>query len=116
MPNDLDDGKEKIGFIKEMRNMVEDLHQRMLQISADLKAKHLKELLQLQKLKEKKEGRIHGKEGEQEDHIPKEYGSRLRFKRGTNPENYAVNLSYASTSVENYYDNLSTLMKRSANS
>ncbi|KAL9958730.1 hypothetical protein ACROYT_G035784 [Oculina patagonica] len=113
--NNEDDGKEKIELIKEMRTMVEDLHQRMLQISADLKAKHLKELLQLQKLKGK-DGRIHGKEGNQENYLPKECGLRLRSKRETNPENYAVNLSYPSTSVENYYDNMSNLMKRGANS
>lgn len=29
-----------------MREMLEDLHVRMLQISADLKAKHFKDLLQ----------------------------------------------------------------------
>ena len=93
-----------------MREMVEELYQSMLQISADLKAKHLKELILLKTLKEGKlntsarEEGDHGKQDEQEGHLPPECRMPLRFRSGTKPQSYAIDSGDAS--MENYFDNL----------
>ena len=47
----LDDSEEEISRPKDMRGMVEEFHQHMLQTAADLKAKHIKEFLHLRKLR-----------------------------------------------------------------
>ena len=119
LSNDLGDRKEEVASIKEIRDMVQDFYQRMLQITAGLKAKHLNELSQLQKLKGDKcnprenDVKNREKEDEKEDQVPTVYGCRLRSKRRKNRDNEKIySLNYVTSPLEMYYDNLSEMMKR----
>ena len=91
--------------------MLEDLRKRMLQTSADLKAKHVKELSQLKKLKDgkynhdAKEKRQQGKYADQQCHPPTEYGPRLRSRSRTKSESHEIDSSHDIS----YYDNLNAL-------
>ena len=101
--------REQMNDVSRLREMVEDLQQRMRQTYTDLKAKHTKELLLLKETKnEKQNSRDHmGNQewkNEQRDHFPTGNLMRIgQFKSGSKAETYAHN---SNNSVEEYFDNL----------
>lgn len=101
--------REQMNDVSRLREMVEDLQQRMRQTYTDLKAKHTKELLLLKETKnEKQNSRDHmGNQewkNEQRDHFPRGNLMRIgQFKSGSKAETYAHN---SNNSVEEYFDNL----------
>ena len=108
LPTGLKNGEKQISVVKELREMVEDLQQRVRQTYTDLRAKHVRELLLLKKAKSEKldtrrkdegNGRSEMEGNEREGHFPTETRMSIsRFKRGSKPD------TYAHRSVEDYFD------------
>lgn len=99
----LDDSEEEISRLKDMRGMVEEFHQHMLQTATDLKAMHIKEFLHLRKLRNDD-----GKDDKSHNNLSADIQAFLRSRLGPPPapRSYSVNSNAGETSFEPYFDDV----------